>query len=138
MSTYLPPGVGKECPRCKWVGPAAKSGRWTCLPCSRARKRHPRYAGAKNDAYRQQNLERQRRRRAWLREGDVTQQELREIFEAAGGKCHYCKTEILAPVFFPSRPQGFDHIICLAKGGRHAAANIVTCCGPCNTRKGTR
>ena len=43
-----------------------------------------------------------------------------------GGKCFYCGDVALLTM---------DHVIPLARGGRHAIANIVPACKPCNSSK---
>ena len=46
--------------------------------------------------------------------------------------CQYC-AELL-----PSSDLTFDHVVPVAQGGRKDWENIVTCCIPCNRRKGGR
>lgn len=43
--------------------------------------------------------------------------------------CPYCAVKLTR------KNVVMDHIIPLAKGGAHSAANIVACCRPCNTKK---
>jgi len=77
---------------------------------------------------------RQQAKRDWKKAGDVTWQELREIYLRDGGACVYCG----APVSVVTRPgdsRGFDHVIPRTKGGQHTASNLVTCCVPCNSQK---
>ncbi len=45
-------------------------------------------------------------------------------------RCQYCGGS------FPPGQLTFDHVIPVARGGRKAWDNIVTCCIPCNRRKG--
>ena len=47
-------------------------------------------------------------------------------------RCQYCGNH-----FGPSHLT-FDHVIPVARGGRKGWDNIVTCCIPCNRRKGDR
>ena len=42
--------------------------------------------------------------------------------------CHYCSGEATQ----------VDHVIPRANGGGHELDNLVACCAPCNTRKGSR
>ena len=77
------------------------------------------------------------RRYEWLAAGDVTGEQLREIFVRAGGSCLYCGTSVRAR-FNPADPRGFDHVIARANGGQHTAGNIVVSCGPCNARKAAK
>lgn len=44
--------------------------------------------------------------------------------------CQYCNT------VFPKRELTLDHVLPLSKGGKTSWENIVTACGPCNSRKG--
>ncbi len=44
--------------------------------------------------------------------------------------CQYCDRR------FPPSQLTFDHVIPVARGGHKAWDNIVTCCIPCNRRKG--
>jgi 5-methylcytosine-specific restriction endonuclease McrA len=46
--------------------------------------------------------------------------------------CQYCGEET------PTSELTFDHVMPVAKGGRKDWENIVTCCIPCNRRKGGR
>ena len=46
--------------------------------------------------------------------------------------CQYCGHR------FPPSQLTFDHVIPVARGGRKEWENIVTCCIPCNRRKGGR
>lgn len=73
-------------------------------------------------------------RREWIRQGDVTWHQLREIYLRDGGACVYCGDAVKTS-FNESWPAGFDHVIPFVKGGRHTAENLVTCCRRCNARK---
>ena len=46
--------------------------------------------------------------------------------------CQYCGEG------FPTSELTFDHVVPVAQGGRKDWENIVTCCIPCNRRKGGR
>jgi 5-methylcytosine-specific restriction endonuclease McrA len=46
--------------------------------------------------------------------------------------CQYCNEA------FSTADLTFDHVVPVAKGGRKDWENIVTCCVPCNRRKGGR
>jgi 5-methylcytosine-specific restriction endonuclease McrA len=48
------------------------------------------------------------------------------------GKCQYCGRR------FNMRDLTYDHVIPRTKGGAATWDNIVTCCRPCNVRKGGR
>lgn len=78
------------------------------------------------------------RRYAWLRAGDATYAEMRDLFERSGGRCKYCNKLIKKPRFYPTAPRGFDHVIARRHGGKHTITNMVVCCWSCNTEKGAR
>lgn len=46
--------------------------------------------------------------------------------------CQYCGDG------FPTPELTFDHVIPRSRGGRTTWENVVTACGPCNLRKGSR
>ncbi|MGE4483037.1 HNH endonuclease [Acidocella sp.] len=46
--------------------------------------------------------------------------------------CQYCGQRRVTPELT------FDHVVPRAKGGRTSWANVVTACGPCNLRKGSK
>lgn len=56
----------------------------------------------------------------------------RAIFDRDGHRCGYCGHE------FPSALLTLDHVIPRSRGGRNAFENVVTACGPCNSRKADR
>ena len=150
------------CIRCGWSGVVTAKQR-RCLECSRQqikkwRKRNPEKVAAQRVRGRKKKLERdpdwenrkrrlrrarnpetarqaQQRRRTWLAEGDVTRQQLLDIYERDGGKCVYCKREVECR-FDPNSPRGFDHTKSRRDGGTHTARNITVCCKLCNARKG--
>lgn len=74
----------------------------------------------------------------WLKAGDVTKLELEMIAAAANYRCELCGTPIRRFKFYTTDCRGFDHIIPMAKGGRHTASNIQVCCHNCNTKKHVR
>ena len=57
---------------------------------------------------------------------EVTEREWVRIKNQYGGRCAYCGEICDATM---------DHVVPLCKGGRHAPANILPACGPCNSRK---
>lgn len=72
----------------------------------------------------------------WLKAGDVTDQQLRDVYDGSGGLCHYCGAEVKDPLYHPRRFRGFDHVVPMCQGGRHTASNIVVSCRSCNCAKG--
>jgi hypothetical protein len=53
------------------------------------------------------------------------------IFERDDFVCQYCAQR------FTKDQLTIDHLIPLSKGGLNEAINYVTCCGPCNQKKGS-
>jgi 5-methylcytosine-specific restriction endonuclease McrA len=53
----------------------------------------------------------------------------RAVFARDGWQCQYCGARTALTV---------DHVIPRSKGGGSSWDNIVTCCAPCNRRKGDR
>jgi len=64
--------------------------------------------------------------------GDFTRKELIAMRMAQNGVCAYCRHE------HEPRALTLDHVIPIAQGGRHEAANIVLACPVCNYEKGNR
>jgi len=58
----------------------------------------------------------------------VTRAEWLEIREFFGGRCAYC----LQPA------NSIDHVVPIARGGRHDPSNVVPACMKCNQQKGPR
>ena len=153
-----------KCKRCEWTGRIKKYRR--CLSCKRKKDRR-RYWGnveyhrakarirmlaydklmrktnslewnRKRRRYRRKDrdVERTRLRYRWLQSGNVTRLQLIEIYERANGKCQYCGKSVKCG-FNPLAPRGFDHVIPMAKKGKHTASNMVVSCWKCNYQKGT-
>lgn len=74
-------------------------------------------------------LLRRKSRKAGARVYAVSGRDLRRLVARFGGVCAYCKV----------RPhEHFDHVIPLAKGGRHAIGNLLPACSGCNLTKGAK
>jgi 5-methylcytosine-specific restriction endonuclease McrA len=59
----------------------------------------------------------------------VTGRDLAWLVRRHGGMCAYCGI----------RPyEHFDHVVPLARGGRHSVGNLLPACAPCNLAKGSR
>jgi hypothetical protein len=56
-----------------------------------------------------------------------------EIYERDGGKCTYCKAELVRDGFWH-----IDHVKPLAAGGVTEPTNLVLACASCNSSKGAR
>lgn len=54
------------------------------------------------------------------------------VFTRDGFKCQYCGMKKLM------KQLNYDHVLPRTQGGKTDWSNIVTCCYPCNTRKGGR
>jgi len=52
------------------------------------------------------------------------------IYARDNWRCQYCGEQ------FPAAALTFDHVVPRARGGRTSWTNVVTCCTPCNQRKG--
>src|SRR3990167_6027252 len=105
---------------------------------ARRRQRDPQYEARRKRIKRAKRpdhyLDQFRRRLDWLRGGDVSSSQLRDLYVRAGGLCFYCKGSVRAR-FTPSDPRGFDHIIPRVRGGTHTIRNMVVCCRHCNEIK---
>jgi 5-methylcytosine-specific restriction endonuclease McrA len=77
-------------------------------------------------------------KKEWIKQGDLTKDQLKEIYQLSNGNCNYCGTKVSNPRFYPYCLNGFDHVIPRVKGGKHTASNIVVCCYECNTKKSIR
>lgn len=54
------------------------------------------------------------------------------VYRRDGFVCQYCGAE------YEAEDLTFDHVVPQSRGGSTTWTNIVTCCGPCNRRKGNR
>ena len=59
----------------------------------------------------------------------ITARDLRRLVARFHGKCAYCQDR---------DHEHFDHVIPLARGGRHAIGNLLPACSTCNLSKGAR
>lgn len=62
---------------------------------------------------------------------EITKQEVAIIFEAFEGNCIYCG----AVESKQTGTMNLEHIVPMAKGGRHHASNFVISCKSCNAKK---
>jgi 5-methylcytosine-specific restriction endonuclease McrA len=67
----------------------------------------------------------------------VTLEEARKILERDDYRCQYCGLDGRAS-FENSLSMRVDFVIPRAKKGKKDPSNLVACCTPCNTIKGTR
>jgi|GEM_PF-2226061 len=82
--------------------------------------------------------ENKRKRMEWLIKGDVTRQQLIDLFELHNDSCHYCGKRIRKPNFSPLYLVGFDHKTPMSRRGRHTIKNIVPSCINCNSSKNNK
>lgn len=74
-------------------------------------------------------LARHTRRQAAIETGNVSDEQLQDLFLVWEYSCAYCGS--------PHRLT-FDHVMPLARGGEHTIANIVPACRSCNSSKKDR
>jgi 5-methylcytosine-specific restriction endonuclease McrA len=90
---------------------------------------------ARVQAYKRANPDRNRdwghRRRTKLREGFIAPVDMAAIMSSRKS-CTYCGRRLNASI------ASVDHIVPIARGGAHAAFNLVPACRSCNSRKGDR
>jgi 5-methylcytosine-specific restriction endonuclease McrA len=91
-----------------------------CRSCRN--KRQPKYRDLHKRAVYRQN----RRARAV---GRIGSEDWQAILAKYGSRCAYCGA---------SGKLTMDHVVPLARGGRHDPSNIVPACGSCNSRKHTK
>ncbi len=56
----------------------------------------------------------------------------RNVFLRDGHRCQYCNTSL------PATELTTDHVVPRSRGGTTCWDNVVTACGPCNRKKGSR
>lgn len=56
-----------------------------------------------------------------------------DIYYRDNHKCGYCGKEL-----FRNGAATLDHILPKSRGGKHTKSNLITCCKPCNNKKGNR
>jgi 5-methylcytosine-specific restriction endonuclease McrA len=64
--------------------------------------------------------------------GTHTAADLKEILEAQGHRCAYCRTDL------SEVKKHVDHIMPLALGGSNGPENLQHLCQPCNQSKGAK
>lgn len=110
-----------------------------CAECGAAFVRPSHRAGRSvfcSAAHRQRAIRRnaKHRRRGRQRGGEVIYR--RKIYDRDGGRCHLCRKRIDWSLKSP-HPLSFtlDHVVPLAKGGRHEYANLASAHRQCNCEK---
>jgi 5-methylcytosine-specific restriction endonuclease McrA len=84
------------------------------------------------EAAREHKTARRYRAQAGEPGGAVTARDLRRILKAQRGRCAACASDL------QKLGRHLDHIEPLARGGRHAPANLQYLCPPCNMSKSAR
>lgn len=136
----------KICTKCGRPKILKHWGDWDCQNCRNEyfrnyrnrnleRKREIERKSARRNYDSKRNSEMHTKRMRWCLSGDVTREQLIELFEAHNGCCHYCGIRIPRPRFSPLTPKGFDHKASMSRGGKHTISNIVPCCVNCNNKK---
>lgn len=115
--------------------PPEENPRWKGGPEAYRRRRQESGAGAAQlRAYRKKNPERTRewaQNRKYRKHGRLAYGTIPKLMALQRGKCAHCNCNIVGGYHV-------DHIVPLAKGGRHEAENVQILCGPCNLRKSDR
>lgn len=126
--------------------PPARKGRWKSCQCVVCDKRflsiqfdatcsdECKAAKSAADKRRLKDRRRARERAAYVEDVDR-----KRVFEMDGYRCYICrrKTDPTKKAPHPRAPT-LDHLVPLAAGGRHEAANCRCACFSCNARKGDR
>lgn len=111
----------RECARCHQVRPLG----WFALKGGGRRRSECRECG------RGQRVKDAAVRRGRKGGGVVRAEEIERIGEVQGWRCRICGKPIRAG-------WEVDHVLALARGGRHEVGNLQLLCGGCNRRKGCR
>lgn len=72
------------------------------------------------------------KRYALRKSAHVEDVDIRALYEAANGKCFYCRCDV------GFHDMHIDHFIPIAKGGRHESSNLRVSCPRCNLSKGAK
>lgn len=71
------------------------------------------------------------KRRAKYREGDVTNQQLKDLLKSSN-ECYWCNDKLIKGHIH------VDHFFPLSNGGKHTISNLVVACASCNLSKGAK
>lgn len=93
------------------------------------------------DAHPEQTREKNRRnsgiRRARQHDAFVAPVEMREVFDRCSGRCHLCGGRVKWGTAWPNPlSKSVDHLIPLARGGKHEPINVALAHLVCNMRRG--
>lgn len=118
----------------------ARSQKWQRANAEKAKQAYKNYYESSTEyqvsrrkKYLQNNLERhanaQHKRRVKLQANGVYVVTIKELKRLYASPCFYCgKTGLMT----------IDHVIPIARGGRHSIGNLVTACRPCNSSKNSK
>lgn len=90
-----------------------------------------RYYAANRERYRNQKHVRRAREKSSPEENDRIINYMKEVRERRSNLCYYCQRR------FQETPH-FDHVVPLARGGKHEIANLCVSCPECNRCKSAR
>ena len=131
------PEIVKTCRECRAeVG----KGKQRCEPCRDRHAKLSRVRFKRTEAYRAARRAAKARRRAIERGTEAERFDPFEVFQRDGWRCHMCgrsTPQRLRGTFKPNAPE-LDHIVPLAKGGKHTRANTACACRSCNGNKADR
>lgn len=117
----LEPGQCIDCQGA--LPPGSRADRQYCPPCYR-------------DRLLADSRDRKHRRRAITRAADAERIDSREIYERDGWRCGLCRRKVNAKLKHPNlRSASLDHIVPLARGGRHVRTNVHLAHLGCNLAK---
>lgn len=89
-----------------------------------------------SDAHKHENLMRAKARRARIRESNECVGKVSQFYRSVRSKrnvfCYYCGSIIAGKMAH------IDHVIAVAKGGKHSVENLCTACPPCNQKKAAK
>lgn len=71
------------------------------------------------------------KRRAIIKDGEVTTQQLKELYSTVKN-CYWCNTKL------NKKNTHLDHLMPLSKGGKHTISNLVVSCPKCNLQKNAK
>lgn len=129
--------------KCRVCGAATPMGAWgrpaqmTCVgKCADVWADHKLSVRRENNS----NAKHRRRERGEPKADTVRERIVRRaIFDRDGWSCYLCRVALTPPsrTWAPTMAT-IDHVIPLARGGRHESANLRACCAQCNSAKSDR
>jgi len=106
---------------------------------SRYASEHPAYVKEWKAAHPDRVSDSNQKRRAILHGADRTPVSRRAVFDRDNGLCHLCGRTVDWTVRHPDPlSKSLDHLIPLARGGKHEPTNVALAHLRCNIQRGTR